>query len=146
MEKKKFIVKIRSFSAKDGMLLLEVQDFGARRGVKDVVELCEKKYSSYIHIEASPPYRKRTTDVGGQNRHIWGHLQQIANETGNDVADVEEYIKMKAVKRGYPYHVNKLTGQMKPDSMRTINTVQAGCLIDELHQLAAELGITLDES
>jgi hypothetical protein len=29
--------------------------------------------------------------------------------------------------------------------MKTINTVEAGYLIDELHQLAAELEIVLDE-
>lgn len=145
MEKKKVVLKIRSFSTKDGMMLLEVSDFGVRSAVKSVVDLCESKYSGYMQIEMSPPYKKRTTDVGGQNRHIWGHIQQIASETGNDVGDVEDYIKMKALKRGYPYHINKLTGKMKPESMTKINTVEAGYLIDELHQLAAELGINLVE-
>lgn len=78
----------------------------------------------------SPPYRPRSTGKHGQNRHIWGHLQQIANETGNDLQDVEDAVKERAIKRGYPYKVNPITGKIVPVSMTTINTIEAGYLID----------------
>ena len=113
--------------------------------LKGLVDLCNMKYSGYIKCEMSPPYKPRSTKQYGQNRHVWGHLQQIAEETGNDLEDVEEYIKKKAMRRGYPVHQNKMTGEIKPVSMKYINTVEAGYLIDELHQLASELGIILEE-
>lgn len=145
MEKKKAIMKIESYSSKEGMLLLSVSDFGVRTMLKGLVDLCTQKYGSYIKLEMSPPYRPRSTCVHGQNRHIWSHIQQIAQETGNELEDVEDYIKQKAVRRGYPTKQNKLTGKIRPVSMKTINTVEAGYLIDELHQLAAELEIDLEE-
>lgn len=145
MEKTKAIMKIESFSHKDGTLLLSVSDYGVRARLKGLVEWCEKKYGNYIKLEMSPPYKPRTTEVGGQNRHIWGHLQQIAQETGNDVDDVEDYIKQRATRRGYPVKQNPLTGEIKPVSMKGINTVEANYLIDELHQLASELEIILEE-
>ncbi len=145
MEKKKVIMKIENFSHKDGMLLLSTSYYEIRAVLKDIIELCEKKYSGFIRLEISPPYRARTTEVGGQNRHIWGHIQQIAQETGNDIVDVEDYIKQRATRRGYPVHENKMNGEIKPVSMKGIDTVEANYLIDELHQLAAELNIILDE-
>ena len=59
--------------------------------------------------------------------------------------DVEDAVKERAMKRGYPYKVNLLTGKVKPASMTTINTVEAGCLIEELYQIASEMDIRLDE-
>ena len=145
MEKKKAILKIEEFSTKSGKFILSVSDFSVRALIKSVVDLCVEKYGRYIQLEMCPPYRKRTTCKYGQNRHIWGHIQQIANETGNDIEDIEEYIKQKAIRRGYPTRQNALTGEIKPISMKVINTVEAGYLIDELHQLASELGIILQE-
>lgn len=145
MEKKKAIMKIESFSHKDGTLLLSVADFGVRAMLKDLVSLCQNKYGSYMKLEMSAPYRARSTGKESQNAHIWGHIQQIANYTGYDVQDVEDYIKLKAIKRGYSYKINKLTGEIRPASMTTINTVEAGYLIEELHQLASELEIVLEE-
>lgn len=146
MEKKKAILKIESYSTKDGTLLLSVSDFGVRAMLKGLVELCANKYGGYVKIEASPPYKPRTTQVGGQNRKIWGMIHQICKETGNDIEDVEDYIKQRATRRGYPVHENKLTGEIKPVSMATINTVEASYLIEELYQLASEMEIKLDES
>lgn len=145
MEKKKAILKIESYSSKDGMLLLSVQDYGVRAMLKDLVELCEQKYGGYVKMEMSPPYRPRTTGRGSQNSKIWACIQQIAQETGNDVQDVEDAVKERAMKRGYPYKVNPLTGKVKPASMTTINTVEAGYLIEELYQIASEMDIRLDE-
>ena len=145
MEKKKAVMKIETYSNKDGILVLSVSDFGIRTMLKGLVEWCQQKYGSYIKLEMSPPYRPRSTGAGSQNSKIWACIQQIAQATGNDLEDVEDYIKEKAVARGYPYKVNKLTGAIRPASMRTINTVEASLLIEELYKLAAELEITLEE-
>ena len=142
MEKKKAILKIESFSTSDGILVLSVKDFGVRAMLKGLIDLCKGKYSGFIKLEMSPPYRPRSLN---QNAMIWGLIQQIAEETGNEIEDIEDCIKERAIKRGYPYKVNKLTGERKPASMTTINTVEAGYLIDEIYALAAEYGIELDD-
>ena len=60
MESTKAIMKIESFSHKDGTLLLSVSDRFVRTLIKGLVDWCEKKHSGYIKLEMSPPYRKRT--------------------------------------------------------------------------------------
>ena len=145
MEKKKAILKIESFSHKDGTLLLSVADYGVRAMLKGLVELCEKKYGGYVRMDMSPPYRPRNTGQNSQNNLIWKLITVIANETGNELEDVEIAVKERALKRGYPYRLNQLTGKPVPASMATINTVEASMLIEELYQLAAELEINLDE-
>ena len=145
MEKQKAIMRIESYSTKDGTLLLSVSDFGVRTMLKWLVELCEKKYGNYIKLEMSPPYRPRSTCVHGQNRHIHGHLQQIAEYTGYELDDIKDYVKNRALRRGYPTRQNPLTGEIKAMPTKYANTVEANYIIDELHQLAAELEIELDE-
>lgn len=145
MTKVKAILRIESFSVKDGTLLLSVSDYGVRSAIKSLEELSVQKYGGYIKCEITTPYKSRTTGKGSQNSKIWAMIQEIAQATGNDIEDVEDYIKDKATARGYPYKVNKISGAMKPESMTKINTVDASLLIDELYKLAAELGITLEE-
>jgi hypothetical protein len=145
MTKVKAILRIESFSVKDGTLLLSVSDYGVRSAIKSLEELSVQKYGGYIKCEITPPYKSRTTGNGSQNSKIWAMIQEIARATGNDIEDIEDYIKDKATARGYPYKVNKISGAMKPESMTKINTVDASLLIDELYKLAAELGITLEE-
>ena len=145
MEKKKAIMKIESFSHKDGMLLLSVSDYGVRAMLKGLADLCENKYGGYVRLEMSPPYRPRTTGENSQNNLIWRLITIIAQETGNELDDVESAVKERAIKRGYPYRVNKMTGRPVPASMATITTVEAGHLIDELYALAAEMEISVEE-
>lgn len=144
MEKQKAIMRIESYSNKDGTLLLSVADLGVRTAIKSLVELCEKKHDNYIKLEMSPPYPARSTGKSSQNNLIWKLITAIVECTGNDVEDVEEWVKLKAVRRGYPTKTNPLTGQIKPLSMTEINTVEAGYLIDELYQLCAEMGINTE--
>lgn len=143
MKKEKVIMKIGSFSLKDGIMLLETSDYGIRTLIKGVTDLCEQKYGGYIQLEISPPYRKRTTGKDSQNNLIWKLITVIAQETGNEIEDVEIAAKEGAIKRGYPFHQNKLTGKPVPSSMANINTVEAGYLIDELYSIAGELGIRI---
>lgn len=144
MEKKKAIMKIESFSHKDGTLVLSVSDYGARAMLKGLADLCGNKYGGYVRLELSPPYRARTTGENSQNNLIWKLIATIAQETGNELQDVEIGAKERAIKRGYPYHLNKITGKPVPASMTTITTVEAGHLIDELYALAAEMGISIE--
>ena len=144
MEKQKAIMRIESYSNKDGTLLLSVADLGVRTAIKSLVELCEKKHGNYIKLEMSPPYPARSTGKSSQNNLIWKLITAIVEYTGNDVEDVEEWVKLKAVRRGYPTKTNPLTGQIKPLSMTEIDTVEAGYLIEELYQLCAEMGINTE--
>lgn len=144
MQKKSAILKIKRFDYKDGFLLLSAEDYSVRAMIKDLADLCNDKYGGYMKLEMSPPYRARTTGPGSQNNLAWKLITEIAKETGNDLHDVEEAAKERAVKRGYPYRQNKITGQIKPVSMTEISTVEAGYLIDELYQIAAEYGVNVE--
>jgi hypothetical protein len=95
-------------------------------------------------IRLSTPRKHRTTGQFSQSHHLNGHVQQIAMDTGNDFTTVKETAKDRAIKRGYPF-ITTLDGKVRPLSETEIDTVQAGYLIDELHQLAAELNIRLRE-
>ena len=145
MEKKKAVLKIESFSTKEGFLVLSTQDFGVRALLQGLVELCKAKYSGYVRLEMSPPYRARTTGELSQNNKIWAMITQIAQQTGNEIPDVENAVKERAIKRGYPFHLNKLTGKPVPESMKTITTVEASYLIDEMYAIASEYGLDLEE-
>jgi hypothetical protein len=68
----------------------------------------------------------------------------ICNETGNDMEDVKDALKERAIKRGYPYAVNPINNRIKPYSTTKIDTVQMSYLIEETIQLCAELGINPD--
>lgn len=144
MQKQKVIMKIESYSSKDGTLLLSIEDWSVRTAIKSLVELCEKKHGNYIKLEMSPPYPARSTGKNSQNNLIWKLITAISESTGNDLEDVEEWVKLKAVRRGYPTKTNPLTGQIKPLSMTEIDTVEAGYLIEELYQLCAEMGINTE--
>ena len=137
-------MRIESYSHKDGTLLLSVSDLGVRARLKGLIEWCEKKYGSYIKLEMSCPYKSRTTGEHSQNNLIWKLITIISQETGNELEDVEDAVKERAIKRGYPYHQNKITGKIVPASMKTINTVEAGYLIDELYQIASEYEINVE--
>lgn len=139
------ILKIKDWKRKDGILTLETENYTVRSYLENVVNFCIKNKSGFVQCEFKSPSKKRTTGEKSQNSHIWGHIQQIAMETGNEVQDIEDAIKFRAMKRGYPFHENKITNKIVPNSMTTINTVEASYLIDELHQLASELEIVLIE-
>lgn len=142
MQKTKVIMKIESY--KDGKLNLSVDDWGLKAAIKGLSDLCFQKYGGYIKLEMSPPYRPRTTGKDSQNNLIWKLITLISQDTGNDLADVEEAAKERAIKRGYPARQNKLTGRIKPVSMTEISTVEASYLIDELLQICAEYGINTE--
>ena len=112
----------------------------------NLLATCRDKHSDFVCVTLAVPRKPRTTGKGSQNNHVWGHATQIATETGNEVDDVMDAAKERALKRGYPYHVNKITGKIKPYGTEELDTEQCGMLIDELHMIAGEMGITLVEA
>lgn len=145
MEKQKAIMRIESYSNKDGTLLLSVSDFGVRTVLKGLTDLCSQKYGGYIKLDLSPPYKSRTTGAGSQNNKFWAVCTAIANETGEDIKEVERDLKIRAISKGYPYHVSKLTGQPVGESMTKIDTVQMSYLIETALEVCAFLGINPEE-
>jgi hypothetical protein len=99
------------------------------------------------------PTRKRSTGPWSQNHHLNGHAMQIAQETGQNFDDVKLYAKRQAIARGLPLKLKPngeivysiVDGQPVPISETEMDTLQCGWVIDEIHILAAELGIILRE-
>lgn len=102
-----------------------------------------KKYPDFNKVTIERPFKPRTIGEKSQGHHINGHIQQICNETGNDFDSVKMAAKTRAIPRGYPF--DTVSGIVIPYSETRIDTIQAGYLIDELHQIAAELQIELVE-
>lgn len=94
-------------------------------------------------VKLSRPRRPRTTGWHSQSHHLNGHIQQICVETGNDFDAVKSVVKMRAISRGYPFHT--FQGIAIPQSEAQSSVEECALLIDEVHQLAAELGISLRE-
>lgn len=104
-----------------------------------------------VHILIETEKRTRTTGEFSQSHHLNGHIQQICRETGNEFTTVKEYIKSRAIKRGYPqkaFHgrpmfdlYDRPVGISEAES----TTEQCAMLIEEAHALAADLGIILME-
>lgn len=122
-------------------LLLHYPSKEIKQQILHLLEGAKENYNGYLKVDLQKPYKSRSSQ---QNRMFWGIVQQIAGETGNDLEDVEQAIKERATKRGFPYRINKMTGRIKPYSMTECDTVQMGYLIDETIQLCAELGINPD--
>jgi len=73
-----------------------------RAYAKELGELFTKSPEK-MTVELSIPRKLRSTGYKSANHHLNGHVQQIAQETGNDFADVKLYVKRKAFARGLPF-------------------------------------------
>jgi hypothetical protein len=107
-----------------------------------------KKFVTMLHdgmaiVQFKKWYLSRSTGWKSQNHHINGHIAQIAEATGNDFDTVKMYCKTEAIGHGYP--TDTIRDIVIPWSESRIDTLQASFLIDTIHQLAAELGISLIE-
>lgn len=122
-----------------------------RAALRHILQLCKDRHNNYVSVTFAAPYKKRTTGKHSQNSAIHGFAQCIAEYTGDDVESIKTFCKKRAIRRGYPVKkdgdgniiFSKLDGEPIPESSANINTVEAGYLIDELQQLAAELDIPL---
>ena len=103
------------------------------------------KDTDELTMELKLPFKKRSTGYKSQNHHFWGHCQQIAKETGNDVKHVEEFIKTKAISMGYPMLLNAkgivqkdLNGNVRGISEGDASSQESNILIEAAHMCAAE--------
>ena len=145
MEKKKAIMKIESFSYKDGTLLLSVADYGVRAMLKGLVEFLEKNYSSYIKLEMSCPYRQRTLP---QNNRYWAKCTEFGNFTGDTKEQVSLGVKTRAMEMGLWRGVDvpfSKTGAKIPDSSATANTAEMATLEKVLDLIASEYSYIWEE-
>ena len=104
----------------------------------------KEKYNCYFSVELKMPYKSRTTGKGSQNNLFWKLVEYICGETGDDPDAVEAELKKKAMGKGYPYHISKISGEPVPESMTKINTVEMSYLIDTAYEVCAFLGIVLE--
>lgn len=129
---------------KDNYLCIEMPSQPYKSRLIEVLEKCDKKCNGYCTLEINRPYKPRTTGELSQNNLVWKLIQIIADETGEEVKEIEHQAKMKAISRGYPYHVSPITAEPVPESMKKINTVECSYLIDTLYEIVAFLGINLE--
>ena len=87
----------------------------------------------------------RSTGWRSQNHHIHGHATQIGAFVGDTKAEIIRIAQEQAITKGYPTTTNYL-GEMIPKSERELDTREAAILIDQLHEIAAFLGVHLIES
>ena len=125
-------------------LLLNYPSKEIKQQILHLWEGAKENYNGYLKVDLQKPYKSRTTGKGSQNNKFYALVTEICKETGNDIEDVKDALKEKAIKRGYPYRVNKLTGRLRPYSTTEINTVEMSYLIEEAIQECAELGINPD--
>lgn len=125
-------------------ILFQFPSKAVKQKMLDLFELAREKSNGYMTIDFGRVYKSRTTGEGSQNNKFYALVTEICKETGNDLEDIKDCLKERALKRGYPYSVNKLTGSIKPFSTTKINTVEMSYLIEEAIQLCAELGIVVD--
>ena len=145
MEKKKAIMKIESFSHKDGTLLLSVGDWGVRAMLQGLVELCEQKHGGYIKLEMSCPYKQRTLP---ENNMYWAKCTEFALFCGSTKEEVSYGVKERAMEMGLwqgkdvPF---SKTGAKIPDSSATADTQEFATLLNVLDLIASEYGYVWKE-
>jgi len=130
---------------KENGLLLHYPSQSVKAELLHLWQGAKKKYNGYLTLTLDKPYKARTTGKGSQNNLFYALVTEICKETGNDLEDVKDALKERAIKRGYPYKVNPINKQIKPFSTTQVNTIEMGYLIDEAKQLCAELGIVLPD-
>lgn len=124
-------------------LFLHYPTKAVKAEIEHLYQGAREKYNGYMTVTLDKPYKSRTTGEGSQNNLFYALVTEICKETGNDLEDVKDALKERAIKRGYPYKINPINNQIKPFSTTQVNTVEMGYLIDEAIQLCAELGIVL---
>lgn len=111
--------------------------------IADILRRCDKNNGGFVKVTFGIPRKPRTTGEGSQNNLFWKLATIISEYTGNDLEDVEAGLKERAISKGYPYHINRITGRPQGNSMTTIDTVQCSYLIDTAYEVCAELGISV---
>ena len=119
-------------------------DAGLKSRLRSVLGECARRSGGYALVSVQPPKRPRSTGAGSQNRHLNGHIAQIAAETGNSPDAVKIAVKFDAVGMGYPYKT--IGSKIVPQSEADCSAEECALLIEAAHVLAADLGIVLKEA
>lgn len=119
------------------------KDLAIRSVLGRELKKCHVKNNDYVLCTFQPPKRPRTTGDKSQNNLFWFLVKLICDETGDSPADVEADLKIRAIAKGYPYHISKLTGKPVGESMTTVSTIEMSYLIDTAYEVIAFLGIII---
>ena len=118
-----------------------------------MMEKAEKNNAGFVTITIENVRKPRTTGEGSQSHHLNGHIQQIAQETGNPFEVVKLEVKVRAVEMGYPILVKEdgsvqkdLYGRVMGISEADSSIQECAILIEATHMIASELGIILKET
>ena len=136
-------MQIKSYS--NGELLLSVDDWSIKSVLRGLVDLCKNKYSGYIRLECSPPYKPRSL---GENDKWWAMCTELGNYLGMTKDEVSMGVKYRALDEGLwegeemPF---SKTGFKKPKSTKDSDTQQMAVLIDVLRRVGAEVGYTFND-
>lgn len=154
----KYVARIASVGAdsyftSSNLCLCKPADLNLLVALNAAVERAMARHNGYIGIETYEPFRPRRTGYRSGSAHFHGHCQSISDDTGNDFEDVKLYLKRRAMRRGYPAQTTKdgkiryslVDGLPLPQSEAKASIEQENMLIEEAHQLGAELGVTLIE-
>jgi hypothetical protein len=106
----------------------------------------------YNTVTIDRPHKPRTTGDLSQNHKLYALLNELAQTTGHEVAELKMLAKYQAVKRGYPYRWIKVWNpeqqtyidQIEPKHEYELSTVECSYLIEEVTALCVEAGIILD--
>ena len=141
--------KVKCIIPKENIAIITPPEF--RVALKELYAYADEYNGGYIMATLEPVQKARTTGYKSQNHAINGYIGQIAKETGEDAGVIKMHCKTLAIRRGYPLKeeddclvYSKITGEPLPESEANISAKQAGYLIEEIVQLASELGIELE--
>lgn len=96
------------------------------------------------HVTVKPYKKNRSLD---QNSllHMW--IQDIANETGNEVGVVKEYLRMKYLAPAPKEWKDPLTGEINiietPRSTTTLTVHEMTAFLNHIQQFSLDMGIAL---
>lgn len=140
--KTKMVMKIESFSMKNGMILLSVDNAGARVVLNDLVNNCKEKYGEYIKAEFSPPYRDRTLP---QNNLYWVRCTELARYYNMTKEEVSLGIKWRACDEGLWELVKvPFTNRYEPKSTALANVQEMAVLMEVQERIASEDGFLFE--
>ena len=140
--KTKMVMKIETFSMKEGMILLSVDNAGARVVLNDLVNTCKEKYGEYIKAEFSPPYRDRSLP---QNNLYWLRCAELAKHYGMTKEDVSLGIKWRACDEGLWELVDvPFTNRKEPKSTALANVQEMNVLLEVQGRIASEDGFIFE--
>ena len=112
--------------------------------LEKILAICIERKTRCIDLRIGLPHKPRSTGPQSQNAHCWGHARQIAQEIGEGVEETMYWILARAEKRGYPVARDKF-GNPKPKRWSEASSAEAVYAIDQAHEDAAFLGMTLKE-